>query len=197
MKHSILIIILIISALTIQAQSDIIYPEIGKVGVSKCTITSVTDGNQVHYTKDTISDVMEAVTIRWKRKFFSLYATPGEVLKNPAAIYDSKDNNFYLKQYKRAIRTRNVGIAFTVLGVASGIVGGLTLSANQYTNKPMDNYRLLYYGGAILTNLGVMLWVSEGIRAENNGKAMKKAKNNTNLSLGATNNGLGLLLTFN
>ena len=55
----------------------------------------------------------------------------------------------------------------------------------------------MYWGGALLTDLGIVLWISGGIKSKNNKRAMELTKRNVNLSFGPTMNGVGLLLSLN
>lgn len=185
----------------LHAQHDVIYPSIGKVGIRKCTITKVDDGNRVHYVKDSISTVIEAVAIRRDGKYTTLYSallsdSLGPIM-GQTLMYKGKSYDFYAKEQRSSLKIRNIGMGLTLFGLSSGIVGGLIL--NPYANNSQTSRvaTALYIGGGIVANIGIILWVSGGSKAANNSRAMKRAKSNANISLGTTNNGIGLLLTFN
>ena len=54
----------------------------------------------------------------------------------------------------------------------------------------------IFFGGTIVLSVGIPLWISGGIKASNNQKAMEIINRKTNLSFEATNNGVGLVLSF-
>ncbi|NQU34203.1 MAG: hypothetical protein HQ521_13305 [Bacteroidetes bacterium] len=73
-------------------------------------------------------------------------------------------------------------------------IGGSLGLINSHGDKGAT---LLYLGGAIIGDLGIVLWISGGIKASNNKDAMEKVQKSTNLSFGPTNNGVGLILKYN
>ncbi len=197
MKSAFLIMVFVFSILMIHAQHDVIYPEIGKTSIRKCTITNVTKGNVVHYVKDSLTSVIEAVAIKRDGKYMDLYPEEIDDVLLQDATYEDKSYNYYKKQYNSAIKARNIGIGLTIAGLGAGVIGGLTLGSGHNDNESKGILTILYIGGGVLTNAGIILWIAEGSRAANNYRAMKRARNNVNLSLGFTNNGIGLHLTFN
>ena len=52
MKRLILMAIMLVSLFTIQAQTDVVYPEDGGEVINQCTITEIMDKNFVVYEKD-------------------------------------------------------------------------------------------------------------------------------------------------
>lgn len=50
--------------------------------------------------------------------------------------------------------------------------------------------------GFIVFNIGAPITVSTGVKAENNRKAMEKIEKNIEVSLSATNNGIGFTINF-
>jgi len=184
-----------------QAQKDIIYPAIGKVSIRKCKITNVKDGNTVYYIKDSISNVIEAVAIKRNGVYITLnhYVAPSTSGASPEQSwsYEERTYEVYNQQYQAALKQRNVGIGITVLGVGAGITAALILRSNTSNNGVPGIVSALYFGGGVLTNAGIIVWVSGGIKASNNKNAMKMVNGNTSLSFGLTNNGVGLLMSFN
>ncbi len=196
MKYS-LLVILILSSFTMIAQKDVIYPEIGKASIRKCTIIKVTDGNMVHYQKDSISSIIKAVSIRRDGNYIKLSSEVFDLSKNQFAYYKGKSYDYYVNEHVKVIKNRNLGIGLTFCGIGAGLIGGLTMNNGGNSTKTKRALAALFIGGGIITNIGIIVWVSEGSHAANISKAMKKAKKNANLSLGITNNGVGLLLSFN
>lgn len=190
-------LILLVNSLLVYSQNDVIYPEGGKAIIRKCTISDVIDGNEVHYSKDSITDVVKAVAIVYNGTYIDLYEH--RFTKEIEQPYKKAvvDYDFYNSNYNRAIRNRNTGIILTVSGLCASVLGGIYIGNPGNTKSDNIVFEVLYIGGAVVANVGMILWVSEGIRAANNRKAMKGAVRNTKLSLGLSNNGIGLLLTFN
>lgn len=197
MKQLMIIVMILISMLTLQAQKDIIYPDIGKMAIRKCKITNVTEGNKVHFTKDSVSRVIEAVAIRKDGYYIDLYVNNIDLNQDESVVYKGTNYDYYEKCHRSAIKTRNVGIGLTLFGIGAGVIGGLSLGRLGNSKTMNSVYEILYVGGAVAMNIGVILWVSEGIRAANNSKAMKRAKTNANISLAFTGNGLGLVFKIN
>ena len=117
----------------------------------------------------------------------------------PDSLYKGHNNDYYQKKYKSANIQRYVGMGITVAGLAILHVGiyrefwGSSKLANQDAQKMTE--RLIYSGFAI-ANIGAPIWISGYNMKKNNKKAMEHAKSNANLSLGITNNGVGLVLSF-
>lgn len=196
-KRLCLFTIMIFSCFGLYAQRDIIYTEVGKIGLSKCEITNVTHGNKVHYIKGENSGVMEAVTIRWDGDFIDLYYQPGHEYSNPNTTLAPENIEYYIDLYAKSIRSRNIGMSLAFAGAGLGLFSGVVLTSNMNSGKSSSMMRILYIGGGLMTNVGIALWISEGIRANNNRKKIEKIRSKTSLSLGFTDNGVGLKLTFN
>jgi len=197
MKTSLLGFVFIIITITVHAQKDVIYPEIGKTSIRKCTITKVSKGNIVHYIKDSIYSVIHAVAIRKDGKYIDLYPEliDDEILQK--STYADKSYGYYKKQYNVAIRGRNVGVGLTIAGIGAGVIAVLARGSISYIPEFPGLLSILYIGGGVLTNVGITLWIAGGTKAANNYKAMNRAKNNVKLSLAFSDNGLGLRLSFN
>ena len=117
----------------------------------------------------------------------------------PDSLYKGHNYDYYQKKYKSANIQRYVGMGITVAGLAILHVGlyrefwGSSKLHNQDAQKMTE--RLIYSGFAI-ANIGAPIWISGNKMKKNNKKAMEHAKSNANLSLGITNNGVGLVLSF-
>ena len=176
MKYFILIFVLVFSSLMMLAQTDVIYPEIGKTSIRNCSITKVTKGNIVHYVKDSVSSDIVAVAIRRNGDYIPLTDEVIDVSKKQFALYQGKTYDYYNEEYRKIIKNRNLGIGLTLCGLGAGIIGGLNMNRTGHNSNKV--FKVLYFGGGILTNIGIIVWVSEGTHAANISKAMKKAKIN-------------------
>jgi hypothetical protein len=92
-----------------------------------------------------------------------------------------------------AKRPKRVGVILTTVGISGGIFFSLFAVNNDFVGDSRND-ALIY--NAIVTNVGVSLWISGGIIAANNKKAMEKIKPNADLSFRTTNNGVGLVMRF-
>ena len=117
----------------------------------------------------------------------------------PDSLYKGHNYDYYQKKYKSANIQRYVGMGITVAGLAILHVGiyrefwGSRKVHNQNAQKMTER---LIYSGFVIANIGAPIWISGYKMKKNNKKAMEHAKSNANLSLGITNNGVGLVLSF-
>ena len=198
MKRIISTIGIILSVIFIQAQTDIIYPAKGKAIIRKCEITDVKNGNMVYYTKDSISEVVEAVAINKDGNYskLSIEKTTNNISPFQPGLYKGHDYDYYGRLYSGALTKRNIGIGLTFFGVSISLVGAL-LPINTYgSSTTAKAAKILFYGGALMADVGAVLWISGAIKASNNKNAMEMTKKSVNLSLCTTNNVVGLVLTF-
>jgi hypothetical protein len=56
---------------------------------------------------------------------------------------------------------------------------------------------VLFFGGGLMANAGIPIWISSGIKVANNRKAMERCKMDVTRSFGGTPNGIGFRLTLN
>ena len=111
-------------------------------------------------------------------------------------MYKGRDYEYYKKIYQKAIRQRNIGIPLTLFGLSSSIVGILINKDGVYSDQASITVRILFWGGALMANVGTPLWIDGSAGAVNNKAAMKMTKENASLSFSATNNGIGRVLSF-
>lgn len=198
MKSTILIIAIVLITMVIKAQSDIIFPEEGNKPIRHCKITEVRNGHTVYYIKNFITDSVEAVAISKDGNYITFNSRIEDssqviIAVDKPQLFEGHNYDYYGRLQSNALIKRNVGVGLTFFGVGCAIGGSLGL-----INSPGDKgATLLYLGGAIIGDLGIVLWISGGIKASNNKDAMEKVQKNTSLSFGPTNNGVGLILKYN
>lgn len=193
MKYSILVLVFIFCVLDGICQNDLIYPKTGSIYIRKCKITDITQGNLVHYTKGSISDSVKAVTIRKDGQYINLISEKRKKKKEKSIIHE---HEYYAELHKKAIVNRNLGIFMSAFGIGAGVYGIHKLNKGVTSSEAKTFYSILYIGGGVIANTGIVLWISQGIRASNNRKAMEKLKYNTKITLGVTENGIGLALAL-
>lgn len=202
MKKLFLFIAIVFSGMLMQAQdecTDIIYPADGGSIIFNCCITDVSQGNIVSYTKDSISGIIVAVAISKDgqyvdlKKYKSSLDSKAETVNEPDGLYRGHNYDYYSKQYNRASSRQVFGAFLTVFGLGLEIGGLVMANRSSSNNRAATN---LYIAGAISFTIGFPLLISGGAKKANNKRAMEECKRNANLSLGATNNGLGLVLNF-
>jgi hypothetical protein len=187
MKKTILFIAILFSSIFIRAQNcnDVVYPTAGKSVIFDCCIDEVYDGNKVRFTKNDTTSVIEAISII--KAGLTLNLLPLESF----AIYKGHNYNYYAGRYQLANQRKTAGFIVGAIGFAEMLTGLIMLDT---ADEPFP--QLFIFVGSITFSVGVPLAISGGIEASNNKEAMAKAKSNTSLAFGITNNGLGLLFNF-
>ncbi len=198
MKKSILLFTALMAVLFSYSQSDIIYTvSDGKI-IFDCDIIEVKDDNIVFYLKDSLkwsveakSIVKDGVNIELVKKAETQKenTTPLIVYEKPG-LYRGHDYDYYERKYRRSKQLRNSGIILNSIGFVGGAL--LLFDAAVYSNAPGANILI----PAVFISVGTPLWISGSRRMKNNMEAMEKAKASTNLSFAATQNGIGLILSF-
>jgi hypothetical protein len=200
MKKLTLFIAFLLGTIILIGQSDIIYPAEGGNIIFNCNINEVKNGNEVYYTKDSITDVVVAVAITKDGNYIDLseYVNklnakvyPPDPLMSDA-LYRGHDFDYYNELYKGAKYQATSGTIFTILGIC-GLLAGNRIDQSDKNEKLASGF---YIGGAIFFNIGLPIWISGSIKAGNNKRAREECENNTKLSFGTTNNGVGLVLNF-
>ncbi len=172
-----------------QECKDVIYPTKGKSIIFDCCIEKVQDGNWVHFTKNDSAAVIEAVSII--KAGLTLNLIPLEGATHGNALYKGHDYIYYTEKYERAKKKKTAGMLVSGLGLGEVLIG---LAYNSMSSS--GSSRILMIMGIVTFNVGMPLAISGGVEASNNMKAMAKVKNNTSLSFGTTNHGIGLVLNF-
>ena len=187
MKKLILFILVIFSSILIQAQvcNDVVYPTKGGSVIFDCCIEDVSNGNMVRFTKNDTTSIIEAISIIKDGLTLNLQVVESY------AVYNGHNYNYYAKKYDEANKKKTAGIIVGVVGLAEVLAGLIMLDSH---NEPFPQLFILV--GTIGVSVGTPLAISGGIEAANNKKAMEKANSSAKLSLGLTNNGVGLVLNF-
>ena len=196
MKKLTLIIAILFGALLGNAQSDIIYPAEGGNIIFNCKINEVKNGNNVYYTKDSISDVVVAIAVTKDGTYIDLseYVKKMNASIEPPqttndSLYRGHDYEYYNRLYKQSSYIKGAGIFMTLVGIcAIGISYSKDIS--EETSKG------LLVGGEIGVAVGVPLIIIGSIRTANNRRAKEMTKHKATLSYGATNDGVGFAFNF-
>lgn len=205
MKKLITLFSLVISMLFSYSQNDFtdeVYPSNGEKPYLNCMILEIENDNIVTFIYQDQKYTLQAISIKKDGKYidFSEFVeeTPQKNLKDNKQeisnlnvdnevilLYRGHDYDYYLQKSLKARKKRNTGIMLTGFGVLTSIIG----------------YRQHYSSVLILGSLciegGIATWIVGGIVNHNNKKAMKQFdRDKLSLNMGATNNGVGLVLRF-
>ncbi len=196
-------IILVGTFMTSFSQSDIIYPLDGSNPIIECEITVIHNGNIVYYLKNETPRWVEAKSIKIKGLYTELNANnsnDNDLKSNipyKQGVYRGHNYNYYQNLRIKSTNQRNVGMFMFFLGFGCEVAGYLMVIDDKITNDGAGQIWIL--GGAILSNIGIPLWIAGGVKRANNKKAMELTQDKMNissLSIKPTNNGLGLVLNF-
>ncbi len=195
MKKITIITIILLSTFFLKAQQckDVIYPTKGESIIFNCCIDEVKYGNMVRYTKNDSTSFIEAITI--VKDGITLELKPNKAVSSSQennGLYKGHDYNFYQQEYKQAKKLRTTGIIIASVGLFGGAALGTILAV---TDNPLGAQVSFFVGTIVLGTGTAILLVGAG-KANNAKKAMDAAKNQSNLSLGLSNNGIGLIFTF-
>jgi hypothetical protein len=179
------------------AQTDIIYPAEGGSIINNCRIDQIKSGNVVYYSIDSTQYHVVALAISQDGVYITLNsvvsATEPSNSSLQTGLYKGHNYDYYKNIRRGALAKRNIGIIFTFVGIGACAAGVAMLIEDK--EDPAGTG--LYFGGAILSDVGIILWIAGGIKSANNRKAMERSLRATNLSFGPTYNGVGLKLAFN
>jgi hypothetical protein len=195
MKNIFILFVLFFLALSIQAQSDIVYTTAGDT-IKKCRITEVSKGNIVVYTKKFKDYKVEAYAIKRNGIYMvinTLAMDPMAPLTEGKGLYRGREFEYYENIYINSMSTKNTGILLTFLGTTACVAGALTL----HQNPNQIAGAILFMGGGLLADGGIALWIYGGIKSNNNRRAMQECKRGLNLTLGSTHDGFGFRLRMN
>jgi len=193
MKKIVIIIPIFFFSVFLTAQSDIIYPSKGDKDIVRCKITKVNNLNIVYYQKGSEIDSIEAIAILRDKSLINLTSN------NQQRLYKNHNYGYYLTQYNDALVNRKIGIWIAGSGIVMLVSGILTVN---YTLSHQDGCELCPMGilivicGIINTSIGGGISISANVKVKNNKRAMEITHRSANLSFGATNNGVGLVLNF-
>ena len=202
MKNILLTLAILFIVIIVQAQTDIIYPAEGGNIIFDCKINEVKNGNNVHFTKDSISATVKAVAITKDGRYIDLEVYVNKMNRDNIStnnstqldFYRGQNHDYYKKLYKESKSDVRFGCYMTILGLG-GTIGGIVMSRDDKEANDKAG-TIITIAGVILFNIGIPYWISGAVKAANNKKAMEMTKRNTNLSFSTTNNGVGLVFNF-
>jgi len=199
MKQIILISFLTLTTLFLQAQSDIIYPKNNESVIFNCEIHNVFDNTRVYYTKDSVTQHIEASAINLRGTYIELNKTSSSLAINRvileySGLYKDQDYDYYQRLYKSNRKVKIAGTIITAIGLGTVTAG--YLMSRTVAGGTSTNGETIFWGGIVLINIGMPLWISGGIVSSNNKKAMEIIKRDVNLSFGTTSSGVGLVFRF-
>ena len=196
MKRVLFLIIIVFNTILVKAQSDIIYPADSGNIIFNCKIIEVKNGNNVYYVKDSISYNVVAIAITKDGNYIDLtkYTESLNKDKKKSDLYQGHDYKYYEKLYLKSKGKANSASFFTIFGFGFTIAGVVMSFDNNSDNDKIAS--IMSIGGFILFNIGLPSWIANGVKANNNKKAMEISKVQANLSFGTTKNGIGLTFHF-
>ncbi len=214
MKKLILSITLLFFGMYLQAQvkcNDVIHPTDNKESILNCCIKDVKPGNIVVYSIGDITYETEAVAIDYRGEYVYLIDYKGTIANKirednyQGILYHGHNDEHYQKLYTKANTQIVMGALLPIVGIGM-IVGGTRIVRDNYEKwggadpTEKDSYgngagiALLLAGAAACA--GGTLIVIKGIKKRKYSKKALDEFNKINLSMGITNNGIGLVLNF-
>ena len=113
-------------------------------------------------------------------------------LSDSLGMFNGYSYEHYREIYERAAYRKKGGILMTCIG-AAGVGSSFFIRSNLKDNQTAN---VTFVVGLVFMEIGIPIWIANGIVAQNNKEAMEKAKRNTSLSLSTTENGIGLVMRF-
>ncbi len=214
MKKLILSITLLLFGMYLLAQeecTDVIHPTDYKESILNCCIKDVKPGNIVVYSRRGITYETEAVAIAYRGEYVYLIDYEGTIVNKirednyQGTLYHGHNDEHYQRLYTEANTQIVMGALLPIIGIGM-IVGGTGIVKDNYekwgTANPteIDSYgngagiALILAGAAGCA--GGTLIVINGINKRRLSKEALDEFNKLNLSMGITNNGIGLVLNF-
>lgn len=200
MKKVFLFLAIVYSGMLIQAQekcADAVHPTESRKSILNCCIKDIKDGNVVVYTKGRKTYEIEAVAINYNGEYGDLTNDNSSIRSkvladnNPDNLYKGHNCDYYNNKYRQGTTQKWAGVILTSCGLGIAIAGGI-----YGANQNLDVLGTSVLSGFVISSAGAALWISGGIKRTKNNKALEECKRTMNLSLGTTNNGVGLVLNF-
>ena len=125
---------------------------------------------------------------------FSGMLMQGQVKKTyEVHVYGTYD--YYSEKYCKAKKNKKIGIVLTSVGVGFGVAASITYLANDHTTN--TGIGIMTTTSIVLFNVGVPIWLINGILEGSNKTAMSKTREkDLSLNVATTKNGIGLILRF-
>jgi len=187
---------ILLVSLMVEAQTDVIYPINGD-SITNCKINTVLKGNLVNYSKkaNNYQKPAKAISIHGKLIFLnensSIDSTLLNLLKHNTT--EKHDFGYYQQTYNESKRISHNGMILTFAGA---VACGAGIYQEESGNSGFIG-AALFFGGGLMTNAGIPIWISSGIKAANNRKAMERCKMDVTLNFAGTPNGIGFRLALN
>ena len=174
---------------------DVIYAVEGNKVIFNCCIQDVRQGNVIIYEKDGDVEGIEAYAVTMNGQYMELHQ-PGKIAgedNSRKAYYKGHYNGhsyaYYENLYLSARMRSGFGKVITITGI---VMAGYALI---FMDSKYDGGQYVIIG-SLIASVGIPLWISGGVKADNNHRAMDAIKNSTQLSLGPGQHGIGLVYRF-
>jgi hypothetical protein len=206
MKKLISLIILTLFTINVLAQQkckDAVHPTEQRKSILDCCIKEIKNGNVVVYSKNDISFETEAVAVNFNGQLTYLnehnISIINKMLQNKyEGLYQGHDYKYYQNIYKKANSQMIIGLTIGIVGV--GLLTGGIIHMNNYENEYLFDWDGTGAGittaGAIMIGVGTSLAIVGGAKKHKSKGAMLEIERNAKLTIGMTNNGVGLVLNF-
>ncbi len=214
MKKLILFITMLFFGMYLQAQeecTDVVHPTEYRESILNCCIKDVKPGHIVVYSKDGTTYETESVAITYHGEYVYLINYKGTVVNKirednyQGSLYQGHNDVYYQRLIDNANNRIVMGATLSIAGIGM-LVGGTVILRDNFGKwqggDPTDKDS---YGNGV--GIALLLAGAAGcaggtviaINGINKRRASKKALdefNKANLSLGVTNDGIGLVLRF-
>ena len=214
MKKLILSITLLFFGMYLQAQeecTDVVHPTDYKESILNCCIVDVKSGNIVVYSIGGITYETKAVAIDYRGEYVYLIDYKGAIINKirednyQGILYHGHNGEHYQRLYTKANTQIIMGALLPIVGIGMIVVGRGIVSDNEEKWANSDPTEIDSYGNG--SGFALILAGAAGctggtflvINGINKRKASKNALdefNKINISMGITNNGIGLVLRF-
>jgi hypothetical protein len=206
MKKLISLIILTLFSINVLAQQkckDAVHPTEQRKSILNCCIKEIKVGNVVVYSQNNIYYETEAVAVNFGGEFVYLNEYNNSMINKTLqnkydGLYQGHEYTYYQKMYQKANSQLIIGIAIGVVGV--GLLTGGIIHMNNYKHEYLFDWDGTGAGittaGAVMIGVGTSLAIVGGAKKHNSKGAMLKIEQKAKLTVGTTNNGVGLVLIF-
>ena len=212
MKKLILSITLLFFGMYLLAQkecTDVIHPADYKKSITNCCIKDVKPGNIVVYSSDGLTYETAAIAISYRGEY--VYLTDNKGVIGIKIREDNYQGILYQghngEHYQRLLAEANGKIIFGTVISISGIgmiVAGRIIIRNNFkkwyssfnTASLGDGTGIVFFIAGVAGCVGGVFLLIDGINKRKPNKKALDEFNKLNLSLGITNDGIGLVLRF-
>lgn len=174
---------------------DVIYAIEGNKVIFNCCIKDIRQDNVIIYEKDGEVDGIEAYAVMIDDEYIEL-DQPGKISGNERSKkayykghYKGHSYSYYESLYLGARMRAGFGKVITISGIVMAGYGLIFLD-------PKYDGGSYIFIGSLIASVGLPLWISGGIRADNNHRAMDAIKKSIDLSLSLNPHGIGLVYRF-